>query len=323
MLDDLVLVFTCTGVRATPTPGELLRREVKEGREAIAQRALSSLVLGHEPLQWNLPDEMTPRGTTFLHSLDVRAFASPSTPTVLVDELELPSRHAGERAGWPDDAAVGDDRLLMIELKAERGSHTPGQCERYLDLARHHHPQRSVDLVYVTPTMPRKPIAAVPDRARYAHLLWLEVLPLIVEAWGGSDMPEERELTVFLTSYLPSLDRPRRAATVPPQRPEQTPAPAVAPALPPRATSSDVAMEVARQVQGDRRQRPVPTDAAAPDELEAERLELRDRLMSDETTPNVRPWLWRTASTGQPMTEQGRSTGYELRLSYFRSTTTS
>ncbi len=148
--------MTCTAVRQTPTPHELLDREVKEGREAIAQRALSSLMLGHEPRRWNVPDDLTPRGARFLRSLDVLAFGSPTTPTVLVDEFELPSRHAGERAGWPDYAAVGDDRLLMVELKAERASHTPGQCERYLDLARHHHPRRSVDLIYVTPTMPRK-----------------------------------------------------------------------------------------------------------------------------------------------------------------------
>ncbi len=80
-------------------------------------------------------------------ALDVLAFKSPTTPTVLVDEFELLSRHAGEAAWWPDYAAVGDDRLLMVELKGERGSHTPGQCERYLDLARHHHLQRSVDLL--------------------------------------------------------------------------------------------------------------------------------------------------------------------------------
>ena len=135
-------------------------------------------------------------------------------------------------------------------------------------------------------------------------------------------MPSERELTAFLTSYLPSLDQPRRTAAVPPQRPEQLPAPAVAPAVPLQATS-DQAMELARQVQGDRRQRAVPTDVVTPDMLEAERLQLRDRLTSDDTTPNVRPWLWRTASTGRPMTEQGRRTGYELRLSYYGSPTTS
>jgi hypothetical protein len=78
-------------------------------------------------------------------------------------------------------------------------------------------------------------------------------------------------------------------------------------------------MALARQVQGDQGQRAVPTDDETPDELEATRLELRDRLMDDDTTPNVRPWLWRTASLGQPLTEQGRRTGYELRLSYYRS----
>lgn len=78
-------------------------------------------------------------------------------------------------------------------------------------------------------------------------------------------------------------------------------------------------MTVARQVQADRRQRAVPTDAATSDELEVQRLELRDKLKSDETTRNVRPWLWRTASSGQPIAEHGRRTGYASRLSYYRS----
>ena len=77
-------------------------------------------------------------------------------------------------------------------------------------------------------------------------------------------------------------------------------------------------MMIARMVQGDQGHRPVPTDAATPDELEAQRLELRDKLINDDTTPNVRPWLWRTASSGQPMTEQGRRTGFGIRLSYYR-----
>ncbi len=194
----------------------------------------------------------------------------------------------------------------MVELKAERGSHTPRQCERYLDLARHHHPQRLVDLIYVTPTMPRKPVAASPSRTRYVHLHWLEVLPLITGTWGDSDVPAERDLAAFLSTYLPSLDQPRRAAAVPPQvaAPRPTPDPTV-----PTGPVPDDVMALARLVQADRSQRAVPTDVGTPDELERTRLELRDRLMSDETTANVRPWLWRIASNGQPKTEQGRRTG--------------
>jgi hypothetical protein len=141
------------------------------------------------------------------------------------------------------------------------------------------------------------------------------VLPLIVQTWADSDVPEERDLAEFLSTYLPSLDQARRTPAVPSQVPAPKPAPV--PAVPLGAEVDDV-MTLARLVQGDRRQRAVPTDAATPGEREAERLELRDRLLSDETAPNVRPWLWRTASLGQPLTEQGRRTGYELRLSYYR-----
>ncbi len=58
-------------------------------------------MLGHEPQKWNVPDDVTPRGARFLRSVDVLEFGSPTTPTVLVDEFELPSRDAGERAGSP------------------------------------------------------------------------------------------------------------------------------------------------------------------------------------------------------------------------------
>jgi hypothetical protein len=44
-------------------------------------------------------------------------------------------------------------RLLLIELKTERRSHRPRQREHYLELGCRHHPDRQVDLLYVTPPM--------------------------------------------------------------------------------------------------------------------------------------------------------------------------
>ncbi len=164
--------------------------------------------------------------------------------------------------------------------------------------------------------MPLKTIADVPDRARFSHLLWLEALPLITVTWGNSVVPEERDLAAFLSTYLPALDQPRRAAAVPPQR--SAPKPAPDPCVVPGPVPGDV-MTIAREVQGDQGQRAVPTDVGTPQWLEAIRLELRDRLVSDDTTSNVRTWLWRAASLGQPLIEQGRCTSYELRLSYYRS----
>ncbi len=92
---------TCAGGRPPPAPDELLRREVKEGREAIAQRALSSLMLGHEPLKWNVPDEVTPSGARFLRTLDHLAFSSPSTPEVLVDGSSCQARTRPRQPGGP------------------------------------------------------------------------------------------------------------------------------------------------------------------------------------------------------------------------------
>jgi hypothetical protein len=297
---------TCTGVRPPPAPDELLRREVREGREAVAQRALSCLMFGHEPRAWNAVDRPTARGARFLAGLDQLTFGTATAFDRLVDEFELPARHADEAAGWPDYAALTDERVLLVELKAEKGSHRPGQCERYLELARHHHPQRDADIVYVTPTMPRKPVTALGERCRYAHLLWSELVPLITAIWtDGTD--DERALAAFLEEYLPSLDRPRARRAAPEQ-----------------AATEDGsgqlvdAMDVARLVQVDRRQRGVELSLTTPEALESVRLELRDRCVGDPDVSNVRPWVWRRASSGQPLTELGRETGYELRLSYYR-----
>ena len=43
------------------------------------------------------------------------------------------------------------DRLWIIELKTERGSHRSGQVESYFELGRHHYPDFRVDLTYLTP----------------------------------------------------------------------------------------------------------------------------------------------------------------------------
>ncbi|KQV19271.1 hypothetical protein ASE03_00510 [Kitasatospora sp. Root187] len=318
-------------MRPIPSAAELLSREVREGREAVVQRALSSLMLGHEPRRWNEADTPTARGRRFVALLDAAAFGEVRPgPVRLVDEFELPSRDGAERAGWPDFALLWDDRILLIELKAEPGSHSPGQCERYLSLARHHHPGRQVDLLYVTPTMAVKALSGAPEGCHYVHTTWAAVLPHIAEAWAGTEARAESELATFLGDYLPRLDRPRaqrassspadgngREAATSPGSSEQVKPPGM-------PTVLRTLLETAALVQSDRRQRGVDLLDQDPESLEAVRIQGRDLLRTGPVhdgiaITHVQPWIWRAVtSTGEALTESGRATGYELRLSPYR-----
>ncbi|QKW37041.1 caspase family protein [Actinomadura sp. NAK00032] len=80
------------------------------------------------------------------------------------------------------------------------------------------------------------------------------------------------------------------------------------------------ALATARVVEQDRHQRPVDRRFSAPEQAAV----ARDALMRElavprqgEATPHVRPWVWTPRSGGAPLTEHGRQTGVELRLSYY------
>ncbi|MFB7945740.1 hypothetical protein ACFC6L_12550 [Kitasatospora phosalacinea] len=317
----------CRGVRPIPSAADLIGREAREGREAVVQRALSSLMLGHEPCRWNEPHTPTLRGARFVALLDEAAFGATHPGTVrLVDEFELPSRDGVERAGWPDFAVLWDDRILMIELKAEASSHTRGQCERYLALAGHHHPRRRVDLLYLTPQMPVVRVADLSVNCGFAHMTWSAALPHIAEVWAGSIVPEERELATFLADYLPALERRvghGRRHPKPARDAQRAPAGHASP-RPAEAGESATAAAIlaaAALVQRDGEQRGVELDCSDLSTLEAVRTLARDLLCGgphDGDTRGVllQPWIWRAAtSTGQPLTEAGRNHGFELRLS--------
>ncbi|MFC4465752.1 hypothetical protein ACFPH6_14665 [Streptomyces xiangluensis] len=322
-------MYSCQGLRPIPSSTDLHSRERREGREAVVQRALSSLMFGHEPKGWNFTDTPTDRGQHFIELLDAAAFGTPHPePARLVDEFELPGRHVEERAGSPDFAVLWSDRMLLVELKAERSSHTPGQCERYLDLARHHYPHCQVDLIYLTPSMPAKDLRALPDGSRYAHLAWPVVLPHIVAAWSGSDHPAERALTALLAEYLPALDQPRTQRKPGPTSATVTSATGTEPDPAPTpawdwAPVADSVLHVAARVQGDRCQRGVDVPTENLDALDAVRIQVRDLLRTGPVLEGIRithvqPWIWRAAtSTGKHLTNTGRDTGYEMRLSYY------
>src|SRR5947209_17004213 len=90
-------------------------------REGLAQRLVSTLVLGLEPVGWNYRGTPTERGRAYLDRLDALAFGCrhPGQP-LFVDEYELLKRDGIDpKDASPDQAVLWDDRALIIEMKTE------------------------------------------------------------------------------------------------------------------------------------------------------------------------------------------------------------
>jgi hypothetical protein len=309
---------------------DLLWHRTRPGREEYVQRLLATLILGEEARGWNVRRSPSERGASFLRELHGANHAgTPAEPPIFVDEFELPARHDTEKAGWPDHAVEWPDRLFLIELKTERRSHRPGQLAHYLELAAHHHPDRGVDLLYLTPTMDAVAPEPLPPSATYAHAEWPAVGELIATTWAGSDVTWERTVAGRLAWWIEQLEL---GAALPvrdtqpslPSEPARESA-AEVPIEPPGAASDlDAALHLAALVQRDGEQRAVEADVEDPEDLDELRLEVRDHLASGlrvdgEQLTHVRPWIWSAATTdGQPLTRAGERTGYELRLSRYR-----
>jgi hypothetical protein len=284
-------------------------------REERAQRALSSLILGHEPPAWNAADSPTRKGAEFLRRLDGLAFGSQhSGEPAFVDEFELQKRHLGEKNRSPDYGVVWDDRLLLIELKTEKASHRSDQCADYLARGKHHYPAKQVDLIYLTPLM-TAPVPPVPIGARYAHVDWPLVERLIDAIWSDSPDPSERELAAFLSELIGGLDRPPSTGLT--QLPLES-------RLPeqrlPESDRTHSALAEAELVAADRRQRGIGVTADSPEQLDVYRVAVHDMLLASNNPElsHVRPWIWRQENSGgKPLTELGASSGYELRMSYY------
>ncbi|MDQ4085900.1 MAG: hypothetical protein M3165_08800 [Actinomycetota bacterium] len=296
------------------------------GREEFTQRLLTCLILGRFERGWNVSRQPSSAGALFLRDLHASAFGDDSAPDdipAFVDEYELPQRAETEPSGWPDYGVVWPTRLFLVELKTERASHRAAQIPYYLELAAHWHHDLDVDLLYLTPSMPLVTPEVASPLQRFAHLTWAEVAPLVESTWSRSDIPAEREIASYLVDLTNEIEASAPARSTPAVEPRVEPGPPAA-SLPPAPTDEvERAIALAAQTEQDGEQRALECEAADPADLDALRIEVRDRLLGSPRVAGVEvrhvlPWLWRAATSGgRALTESGQDTGYELRLSRY------
>ncbi|MGD9999095.1 MAG: hypothetical protein AB7L17_09685 [Ilumatobacteraceae bacterium] len=307
-----------------------LLRRLKVGREEAVQRSLTSLIIDQPYPPWNTRSATCVNGRTFLRTVYERAFGPewPGDDLVFVDEYELRGRTDEERGGAPDWAVLWADRIWLIELKTEVGSHRAAQIPLYFELARFHHRTSAVDVLYVTPTMPRQRFEPG-ARERFAHLTWDEVAPMVRRAWRSSGAAR-LSLVDDVCSAIGMLHLPPtewRVATIDAPIRDLGPA-SVNPTIQHTTEVVDMvddpvesALRLARASAVDGSQRALDVDIASLDDLLELRTAVNDAIAGDpdDSVHFVRAWMWRAvSSTGRALTSSGERTGYELRLSRYR-----
>ena len=322
---------------------ESLWRRLKLGREEYLQRLLTTLIVGGDPPPWNSRRSPSEQGYQFLRLLDHVAHDVGPNPTptenpeAFVDEYLLPKLEETAHNGWPDWAVLWSNRLWVIELKTEAGSHRADQLPYYLLLAAAAHPGSRLDLTYITGRLTKPPPTLLAGQ-RYSHLTWEHVLPIVAAAWGNDVRPEVAGYVDMIHTVVNNLRVLRPAeqrAIVLGLRPEQShaavpevagaplasvaaPAPARDAAASPVNSTTNL-LGLARATLADGKQRAV--GVADPVDLEVLRDAARGQiaeLPADDATRFVLPWLWRSGRTGgKALTPEGEEFGYELRFSRY------
>lgn len=307
---------------ALEPPATLLKR-LRLGREEFCQRLLTMLILDGPYPRWNTRSSPSQPGVAFLRSLYTAQFGQPwpGDRLLFVDEFELAGRHEAEVGGAPDYTVLWADRLWLIELKTEKGSHRAGQIPGYFALARHHYPQAAIDLTYLTPLMEANYDPAQ-NWARYAHITWDKMVPLIQANWGSGRHQDHVTWLIDTINDLhlsPSQWRAKvlEASELPTA---VTPKESLSSTAPPDEEALESAMREAVLVSADGGQRGVNCQVEDLQSLLDLRAAVRNRLSSapaDSPTRKVLPWIWKTESKGRPLTATGRNHGMELRLSRY------
>ena len=258
------------------------------------------LVLDADYPRWNTRNAPSPAGLAFLRALDELSFGAADVPddAVFVDELDLPRRSEDEPGCAPDYGVLTADRLWIIELKTERGSHRSGQVESYFELGRHHYPDARVDLTYLTPG----DVGGGGGRA--------EREPVRAGDVGAGDAAHRRGL----------VGRHRLDARAPRRAGETVASIGTSWTMWREKTVSDLTAPSARLAKltaQDGQERALDYAAGSLGELQELRLAVRDEFRRPESRLGaVTPWLWDAATSGgQALTEAGRVHGYELRFS--------
>jgi hypothetical protein len=285
-------------------------------REVSVQEVLAELIAG-QPCRWFEHYEPTERGKAFLRGLSEAAFGGANEQVAwFVSEYALPVPPAWRNDipftyRCPDFACGDVARVLIVELKTERGSYQPRQMVDYLRLARHTFPDCWTDVVLLGP---HRPGARPPhdDRQRYAELTWADVPARLLEHFG--DDPRATQLCAFLHA---ELARPTAAATGTPARiPEDGDRDideaargdaAVAHAL-------RLAPSVATATASDRTERGIDVVFPTIESARRARRRVAAALQDGGWTDRVSVWLWQPASSGKPTTDAGAVAGLELRL---------
>jgi len=293
---------------------ELLAR-LKLGREEYCQRLLTMLILDAPYPRWNTHSRVSTRGAEFMANLDGLSFKEPSRrgPAVFIDEFDLPKRDDSEKGSAPDWAVLTDERVWIIELKTEVGSHRAAQIPAYFELADYYYPAHAIDLTYLTPPLSTG-LPTVGEGMRFAHVVWADVVPLIAETWA-SGTAWQRDTAAVLIDALEGI-----GSSWTQWRQDRL---AVDDELPARSLDDvvDEAVTLGRATGDDGRQRALDYRAVDLEELQELRVTVNEALTGAEGPEGsrTRSWLWNAqTSGGSPMTQIGEETGYELRFSMYR-----
>jgi hypothetical protein len=299
---------------------------------------LTELILDAPYPPYNSARRPSSRGRDFLGALDDLCFgqdAVAGTDLVFVDEIDFPARHADEKGCAPDYTVFVEGRCWIIELKTEPGSHRPRQIPDYFERAHHYHPDRRVDITYLTAALRAPFHPQVEDWGRYVHVEWSGVAELIRSVWSTAGDERVLDVLSMLLAGIALIDEPIRScwarlgydlepAAVAGQAATEAPASPEVGSLTIDSASVAVAagLALARDTAADGRQRAIGLDAGGLDALHDLRLQLRQAIRAepaDSPLRYVQPWMWSAASAGgTAMTAAGLQAGYEVRLSRSR-----